>query len=202
MDPHIKPFEILRGERRRGRRPHRLRGGHPQEVRRSDARLPRASRPTRSRRWRPSRSTIPGTTAASSAAGDNQIAGVGDGFARNSAALDRDGQGAPPRFPGLRQRLRRRTRCCGASSARRTSCCGSGCIRTRSARFVERISEFAAGARQGPDQGRGRAAGRHGDLGRRRLPQGPVLLARLLAAGASSRASRRSSTSATRTACR
>ncbi len=39
-------------------------------------------------------------------AGDNQIAGVGDGFARNSPGLDRDGQDAAPRLPGLRQRVR------------------------------------------------------------------------------------------------
>ena len=36
-------------------------------------------------------------------AGDNQIAGVGDGFERNSPALDRHGQVALARFPGLRQ---------------------------------------------------------------------------------------------------
>ena len=37
------------------------------------------------------------------AAGDNQIAGVGDGFERNSPALDRDGQMTARRLPGLRQ---------------------------------------------------------------------------------------------------
>ena len=40
------------------------------------------------------------------AAGDNQIAGVGDGFQRNSPAVDRDREVAAPGLPGLRQHHR------------------------------------------------------------------------------------------------
>ena len=99
MDPHIQSFEIVRETAGRGVRPNRLRGGHPQEVRGPDAGLPFLRRLILWRRWRPSGSTTPGTSGASSSAGDNQIAGVGDGFARNSPAWTETVRSLHPDFP-------------------------------------------------------------------------------------------------------
>ena len=113
-------------------------------------------------------------------AGDNQIAGVGDGFTRNSPAVDRDGERTAPRFPGLRQHLRG-TRAAVAhhrdgerDAVDRPVPRGAGTVH-RAARDVPRRDDTGA------DQGRRRAPGRHGHLGRRRVRQRHALLPGFLA---------------------
>ena len=84
MDPWIRSFETL-GDVRGGRGQDGLRGDPAQEVRLPHARVHRLGdrHAGETRGGRVRRSVRP---AAFFAAGDNQIAGVGDGFERNSPA--------------------------------------------------------------------------------------------------------------------
>ena len=69
-------------------------------------------------------------------AGDNQIAGVGDGFARNSPAWIETVKSLHPDFPvygSVCEAQRVLWRIIGP----RTSSCGSACTRRRWARFVD-----------------------------------------------------------------
>ncbi len=64
-------------------------------------------------------------------AGDNQIAGVGDGFARNSPGLGRDDQDPCTPISRSMAACARPTSICSASSARRICSCGWGSTRSR-----------------------------------------------------------------------
>ena len=76
-------------------------------------------------------------------AGDDQINGVGDGFARNTSRLRRSRAGGVAGFSHLRRAFVRATRCCGASSAPSTRCLWMGLYPDHIARFVERINAFS-----------------------------------------------------------
>ena len=98
---HGPAHQAVRGAEggRRGRgRPHRLRGDHPQEVRRPHARMARL-RHRHDRKGRGLRVRGPLGRPPLLQRGDNQIAAVGDGFARNSPAWIETIKDLHPNFP-------------------------------------------------------------------------------------------------------
>ena len=101
MDPWIRPFETLQETRRGGGGQNRLRRDHAQAFRVSRC---RRCAPGRLTRWKSSRGAEfddPRDRRRFFEAGDNQIAGVGDGFERNSPAWIETVKSLRPGLPGL-----------------------------------------------------------------------------------------------------
>ncbi len=113
-------------------------------------------------------------------AGDNQIAGVGDGFARNSAAWLETVKSLHPDFPvygSVCEGQEMLWRIIGSENVM----LWIGLYPDELARFIERIGEFALGITKAQIKASGGRAGWDGYLGRCCLHQGYVLFTRLLA---------------------
>ena len=113
-------------------------------------------------------------------AGDNQIAGVGDGFARNSPAWIETVKSLRPDFP-VYGSMCEANECMQRIVGPENMLLWIGLYPEQMGRFIERVNDFALEILQGADQGRRRPAGRDRHLGRRGLQEGPVLLAGVLA---------------------
>ena len=134
-------------------------------------------------------------------AGDNQIAGVGDGFSRNRPAWIETVKSLHPDFPvygSICEGHEQLWRIIGTENVM----LWIGLYPEELGRFIERIGAVRHRADQGADQGRRRPAGRHGDLGRRGLRERHALLPGLLAAALQAHRARSRSGSATRRGCR
>ena len=112
--------------------------------------------------------------------GDDQINGVGDGFARNTAPFVDRVKAVHDDFPvfgGVCEAHETLWRIIGSENAM----LWIGLYPDEIARFVERLHAFSLADRACADQGCRRAARWHGDLGRRRLQEGHDVLSRFLA---------------------
>ena len=134
-------------------------------------------------------------------AGDNQVAGVGDGFTRNSPAWIETVKELHPDFPvygSICEGHEQLWRIIGTENVM----LWIGLYPEELGRFIERLGRFLVEMTARADQGRRRAPGRHGDLGGRGLRQRHALLPGFLAARTSSPSWPSRSASATRRACR
>ena len=193
MDPHIKPFETIREDDEEVV----VRTGFETTIRkRFDLPMPeQVSWETDTiEKMEAFEFDDPADRRRFFAAGDNQIAGVGDGFERNSPPWVETVKSLPPGLPGLRQHHRgRRDRHPAARPAQHPDLDRRvpGALRGAAAAHRRVLPTSAPKA---PIEAGRRAPRRLRDLGRRRLPQGhalhaPDLLARVLQAdrgGASS----------------
>ena len=113
-------------------------------------------------------------------AGDNQLAGVGDGFTFNSPAWIETVKSWNPETPvygSVCEAHEMLWRIVGSENVMMWI----GLYPDEIGRFIDRLGRVVRRAHEGADQGRGRPDRRYGDLGRCRLPQGRLLLAEVLA---------------------
>ena len=113
-------------------------------------------------------------------AGDNQIAGVGDGFERNSPPWIETVKRLRGDFP-VYGSMAECSECLTRMIGQENTMLWIGMYPERMGEAINRVGQFYLRLPEGPDRGGRRSVGRHGDLGRRGLQEEHVLLTRVLA---------------------